>query len=163
MEAVIRGAGVYVILLLIVRLSGRRAMSEMTAFDFVLLLIVAETTQQALLGEDFSLTNAFVLIVTLFAIDILLSVVKRRSSVIQLVLDGSPTVLVSNGKVDERALRRARLSLEEVLEAARSKHGLERLDQIKSAVMEARGSISIVPADEPDVTPASSGATRGGG
>lgn len=120
-------------------------MSEMTAFDFVLLLIIAETTQQALLGEDFSLTNSAVLIVTLFALDVAMSLQKGRWPWIQRMLDGSPTVLISNGQVDYRALRRSRVSLGEVLEAARSTHGLERLDQVKFAILEARGAISIVP------------------
>lgn len=145
MESVIRGAGIYLVLLVILRLSGRRTMSEMTAFDFVLLLIVAETTQQALLGEDFSLTNSVVLIVTLFSFDVALSVVKDRSPRMQRMLDGSPTVLISRGEPDRRALRRARVSLGEVMEAARSAHGLERLDQIRFAILEARGTISIVP------------------
>jgi uncharacterized membrane protein YcaP (DUF421 family) len=144
-DSVIRGAGIYLVLFVILRLSGRRAMSEMTAFDFVLLLIIAETTQQALLGEDFSLTNSAVLIVTLFALDILISLLKDVSPRFQRIMDGSPTVLISHGVPDERALRRARVSLGEVLESARSTHGLARLDQIRFAILEARGTISIVP------------------
>ncbi len=145
MESVIRGAVIYLLLLVILRLSGRRTMSEMTAFDFVLLLIVAETTQQALLGDDFSLTNSAVLIVTLFTMDIGMSFLKEWSPRLQRMLDGGPTVLISQGEPDERALRRARVSLSEVMETARSTQGLERLDQIKFAVLEAKGSISIVP------------------
>jgi uncharacterized membrane protein YcaP (DUF421 family) len=144
-ESVIRGAGIYLVLFVILRLSGRRTMSDMTAFDFVLLLIVAETTQQALLGEDFSLTNSAILIVTLFALDILISLLKDVSPRFQRIMDGSPTVLISHGVPDERALRRARVSLGEVLESARSTHGLARLDQIRFAILEARGTISIVP------------------
>src|SRR5690606_2489891 len=93
MESVLRGAAVYVVLLVIVRLSGRRSLSEMTPFDFVLVLIVAETTQQALLGDDFSIVNALILIVTLFTIDIGLSYVKSMSQGVQRWLDGTPTVL----------------------------------------------------------------------
>jgi uncharacterized membrane protein YcaP (DUF421 family) len=68
-EPVLRGVAVYLFLLLIFRLTGKRALSQVTTFDFVLLLIISETTQQALIGEDFSLTNAFLVIVTLFAVD----------------------------------------------------------------------------------------------
>ena len=64
MESVLRGIAIYITLLVILRLSGRRTLSQMTPFDVVLLLIVAETTQQALLGDDFSLANAIVLILT---------------------------------------------------------------------------------------------------
>ena len=147
MESVLRGAAVYGLLLVIIRLSGRRSLAEMTPFDFVLILIVAETTQQALLGDDLSITNAAVLIVTLFAIDIGLSYVKGTSRSIQRWLDGTPTVLVSHGTPDRRALRRARVQLDDVLEAARKQHGVERLDQVKFAVLEVGGNISIVPAE----------------
>ncbi len=119
----------------------------MTPFDLVLLLIIAETTQQALLGDDFSITNAFVLIVTLFGIDIALSYLKKGHSGLGLVIDGTPTILMSHGQPDDRALRRARVSIDDVLKAARIQQGLEKQDQIKFAVLEASGEISIVRKD----------------
>lgn len=145
MESVLRGAAVYVFILLIVRLSGRRTLAQMTPFDLVLILIVAETTQQALLGDDFSITNSIILILTLFTIDIGLSYVKRHSPLIDKWLDGAPTLLVADGKPIEEALRRSRVGLNDVMESARKTHGLERLDQIKYAVLESAGDISIVP------------------
>jgi uncharacterized membrane protein YcaP (DUF421 family) len=147
MESVLRGLAVYLVLLLATRLSGRRSMAQVTPFDFVLLLIIAETTQQALLGDDFSIVNSLILIVTLCTVDILLSYVKRASPRTARVLDGVATVLISRGKPDERALRRARVDLEDVMSAAREQHGLERLDQVKFAVLEVGGNISIVPAE----------------
>jgi len=147
METVLRGFAIYVVLLVIVRLSGRRTLAQMTPFDLVLLLIIAETTQQALLGDDFSITNALVLIVTLFGIDIALSYLKKGYSGLSLLIDGTPTILLSHGQPDERALRRARVSIDDVLKAARVQQGLERQDQIKFAVLEASGEISIVPKD----------------
>ncbi|MCD7059003.1 DUF421 domain-containing protein [Pelagibacterium xiamenense] len=146
MESVFRGAAIYVIMLIVVRLSGRRTLSQLTAFDFVLLLIVAETTQQALLGDDFSISNAVILILTLFGIDILLSHVKRHLPLAGIVIDGTTTVLISKGEPDWRAMARARVQIGDVLEAARIQHGLARLDQIDFAVLEASGNISIIPA-----------------
>jgi uncharacterized membrane protein YcaP (DUF421 family) len=116
----------------------------MTPFDLVLLLIIAETTQQALLGDDFSIINAIVLIVVLFSIDIGLSYVKEWAPRLARIIDGAPTVLISDGKPDLRAIARSRVSLEDVLTAARQEHGLERLGQIKSAVLEADGAVSII-------------------
>lgn len=147
MDSVLRGVAVYVVLLVVMRLAGRRTLSELTPFDFVLLLIIAETTQQALLGDDFSIVNSVVLIVTLCTVDILLSYVKRASPGVARLLDGVATVLISRGQPDERALRRARVDLQDVMDAARQQHGLERLDQVKFAVLEVGGNISIVPAD----------------
>ncbi|MTH62452.1 DUF421 domain-containing protein [Paracoccus litorisediminis] len=145
MDSVVRGVTIYAILLLITRLSGRRTLAQSTPFDFVLLLIIAETTQQALLGDDFSLINALILILTLFSVDILLSYVKRNSRRVALWLDGAPTVLISGGNIDERAMRRARIGIGDVLEAARQQQGLKRLDDIEAAVLEISGGISIIP------------------
>jgi uncharacterized membrane protein YcaP (DUF421 family) len=148
MDSVIRGAIIYLVMLVIIRISGRRTMAEATPFDFVLLLIVAETTQQALLGDDFSITNAVVLIVTLFGIDIALSYVKRWFPAVATVIDGKPTLLVSNGEIDQRALAKARMDVTDILQAARSQHGLERMDQVKHAVLETDSGISIIPAQQ---------------
>ncbi|MDX0426649.1 DUF421 domain-containing protein [Sinorhizobium medicae] len=145
MESVARGITIYFILLVALRLSGRRTVAQMTTFDFVLLLIIAETTQQALLGDDFSIVNASLLILTLFGVDIVLSYLKQWSPKIALVLDGTPTVLIANGNVDDRALKRARVNIDDILVAAREQQGLARLDQIKFAVLEADGGISIIP------------------
>nr|WP_219993646.1 YetF domain-containing protein [Asticcacaulis tiandongensis] len=117
----------------------------MTPFDLVLLLIVAETTQQALLGNDFSLTNAFVLIVVLFTLDIGLSYIKLWFPKAGLALDGSPTVLIALGKPDYKQIRKSRVTLDDISVAAREQHGLERLDQIRFAVLEADGDFSIIP------------------
>ncbi|AEG08039.1 DUF421 domain-containing protein (plasmid) [Sinorhizobium meliloti WSM1022] len=145
MDSVVRGITIYFILLAALRLSGRRTVAQMTTFDFVLLLIIAETTQQALLGDDFSIVNATLLILTLFGVDIVLSYLKQWSPKIALFLDGTATVLIADGKVDERALKRARVNIEDILVAAREQQGLARLDQIKFAVLEADGGISIIP------------------
>ena len=145
MDAILRGAAIYIGLLIILRFSGRRTMGEMTAFDFVLLLILAETTQQALLGDDFSITNALLLITTLVGIDILLSHLKTRYHAIDRWLDGLPMVIVENGNVLKERLNKSRIDEGDVLSAARRLQGLERMDQIKYAVLEANGEISIIP------------------
>src|SRR3546814_18551196 len=108
MDSVLRGAAVYAILLVILRLSGRRTTAQMTPFDLVLLLIVAETTQQALLGDDFSITHAAIPIVTLFTIDIALSYVKQWLPRLGLLLDGTPTVPNCSGTTDEHPPAHAR-------------------------------------------------------
>ena len=146
MDSVLRGAAIYFFLLLVTRLSGRRTLAQTTPFDFVLLLIIAETTQQALLGDDFSITNAVVLITVLFGLDIGMSYVKQWLPPVALVLDGGPTILVSNGVPDWRAMKRARVELADVLASARQHQGLARLEEIKFAILEAGGDISIVPA-----------------
>jgi uncharacterized membrane protein YcaP (DUF421 family) len=145
MESVLRGAAIYVVMLIVVRLSGRRSVAQMTPFDFVLILIVAETTQQALLGEDFSITNSVILILTLFTLDILMSYWKRNSPRTERMLDGAPTILVSYGTPDREALQWSRVQIDDILEAAREQQGVERLEQIKFAILEVGGDLSIIP------------------
>jgi|SRR5690606_16313465 len=145
METVLRGVAIYFLLLIVLRLAGRRSLGELTPFDFVLLLIIAETTQQALLGDDFSLTNAAILIVTLFSIDIVLSYLKRSSPFVDKILEGRPTVLVLDGRLDEKAMKKSRVDESDILESARKSQGLENLSQVKHAILEVSGDISVIP------------------
>jgi len=145
MESVLRAAALYAFLLVLFRITGRRALSEITTFDFVLLLVIGEATQQALLGDDFSVINAFVVIATLVLIDILLSLFKERSPRVGRFLDGVPLIVVEYGKPLTERLRKARLTEADILEAARQSQGLERLEQIRFAVLEKNGQISVIP------------------
>lgn len=145
MDAVLRAAAVYGFLLLIMRLSGKRTLAQVTAFDLVLLLIIGEATQQALLGDDFSVTNAFLVITTLIGIDIALSFVKKYWPGFARVTEGRPLVVVDDGQPLDEAMAWARIDVGDVLEEARTSQGLERLDQIRYAIIERDGSISIIP------------------
>lgn len=145
MDAAIRPFAIYVILMHVFRVSGKRSLAQITTFDFVLLLVIGEATQQALLGEDYSITNAALIIVTLLGIDIGLSLLQRRYAVLGKLFDDVPLVLVDKGEVVERRMKRSRISEAEILQAARETQGLERMDQIKYAVLEWTGHISIIP------------------
>lgn len=145
MESVLRALAVYVILLLVFRLSGKRTLSQVTTFDFVLLLIIAEATQQALLGQDYSITNFFLVVCTLLGMDIGLSVLKRTWPRLDLVLEGQPLIIVDNGRPLQEVMDKARVDQDDILTAARELHGLERMDQVKYAVLERSGGISIIP------------------
>lgn len=150
MDAVLRATAVYLLLLTIVRLSGRRTVAEMTVFDFVLVLIIAEASQQALLGEDFSVTNAAIVVVTLVGLDIVLSLFKARHEGVSRMIEGMPLVLVENGKPLEQRLRMSRVDEGDIMAAARKLRGLERMAQIKYAVLEVDGAITIIPMDRAD-------------
>jgi uncharacterized membrane protein YcaP (DUF421 family) len=145
MDSVLRAAAIYLVLLVLFRVAGRRTLSEMTSFDFVLLLVIGEATQQALLGEDFSLINAVLVIITLIMLDVLISWVTQRSRIVGKLVEGVPMVIVADGKPLHDRMRKARIELADVLEAARHTQGLERVDQIKYAVVETSGGITIIP------------------
>ncbi|WP_434458605.1 DUF421 domain-containing protein [Stutzerimonas urumqiensis] len=145
MDAVLRAAAIYFAVLVLFRLAGRRTLSELTTFDFVLLLIIGEATQQALLGDDFSLTNAVLVIVSLISLNIGLSLIKRQFPGFGKYMDGEPMLIVEYGKFLEQRARKSRVDVNDILEAARYTQGLERLDQIKFAILEKDGKISIIP------------------
>lgn len=145
METVIRGLAIFFFLLIVMRIAGKRSLAQITTFDFVLLLIIAEAVQQAMLGQDYSVTNALLLVVTLVAADIGLSLLQQRWPFLGKFLDGVPLVIVEDGKPLKQRMQRARVDDQEILTAAREIHGIERMDQIKYAVLERSGGISIIP------------------
>jgi len=148
MHAVIRGLVVYLVLLLIFRLSGKRSLAQVTTFDLVLTLIISECVQQALIADDQSMTQGLLLVLTLVGVDILLSVLKQRSPALQRVLEGLPLVIVENGKLRQSHMERERIDEADILQAARLHQGLRALDQIDHAVVEASGGISVIPTVE---------------
>ncbi|KQV17946.1 hypothetical protein ASC74_03375 [Pseudomonas sp. Root329] len=145
MDSVLRAAAMYVGLMVLFKIAGRRSLAELTTFDFVLLMMISEATQQALLGDDFSLTNSMLVIVTLIAIDVGLSLLKQRSGWISRLIDGEPTIIVENGKLLRQRMRHARLVEADIMEAARSSQGIEKLEEIKFAIIERNGKISVIP------------------
>ncbi len=148
MSSILHASTVYVLLLLIFRIAGKRTLNEMTTFDLVLLLIISEAVQQAMLDYDNSMTNAFLVVVTLVGIDILLSVLKHRFPSFGRALEGRPILLVRDGALLERVCARERVDEDDVLSAARNLHGLEHMGQVKHAVLEASGKISVIPCDD---------------
>lgn len=145
MNPVIRGLAVYFFVFIIFRILGKRSLAEITTFDFVLLLIISETTTDALIGEDYSLMACFIMVCTLVGSDLLLTLLKGKWKWLEQVTDGTPLVIVDNGRPLKRRMEKAKVDEEDVLEAARLHHGLERMDQVKYAVLERDGSISIIP------------------
>jgi len=145
MDAVIRAAVVYLFLLALFRIAGQRALSQVTTFDLVLLLIISEATQQALIGNDNSMTHAALLIMTLVGLDILFSLIKQRSKRVRRILEDAPLVLVDDGKLLRERMDKVRVDEDDILEAARGCQGLERLSQVRYAVLERSGTITIIP------------------
>jgi uncharacterized membrane protein YcaP (DUF421 family) len=148
MDAVIRAAVIYLILFIVFRIAGKRSLAEVTTFDFLLLLIISEAVSDALSNNDYSLTNATLLVVTLVGIDIVISFLTERSQVFSKVVDSVPLILINNGKLLKDRMDKVRVSEEDLLQYARESQGVERLDQIKYAVLEKSGGVSIIPKQE---------------
>jgi uncharacterized membrane protein YcaP (DUF421 family) len=144
-NTVIRALCVYAVLLIIFRIAGRRTLAQITTFDLVLTLIISEAIQQALVDNDNSLTNAFILVITLVSLDIGLSMLTQRSKRLDRIVDGLPVLILDRGELRPDRMQCEGITEGEILGAAREAHGLESLDQIKYAVVEQNGRITIVP------------------
>ncbi|MBA2685063.1 MAG: DUF421 domain-containing protein [Gemmatimonadaceae bacterium] len=145
MDSVIRAAAIYLLMLIVFRIAGNRSLAQLTAFDLVLLLIISEGIQQAMITSDYSFTNAALLVITLVGLDIMLSLWKRRFPSLEKIVDGSPVLVIADGQMQHEAMNKERVDNGDILSAAREKQGLESVDQIKHAVVEPSGGISIVP------------------
>ena len=145
MDVILRAVLVYLFLLVLFRLAGRTTLAQITSFDLVLLLIVAEVTGPAMLGDDISLTGAFLAGITLIGLGVLFTALTNRSEVLDRWVDDRPLVIIEDGRVIGDRLKKSRVDMDDVMEQARLAQGLERLDQIKYAVLESSGSISIIP------------------
>jgi uncharacterized membrane protein YcaP (DUF421 family) len=147
MDAMVRAAGIYFFLYIVFRIAGKRSMSDMNAFDLLLLLIISEATQQAMVDQDHSFTHAMVLITTLVGLDILLSLFKQKSKKAEKLLDSVPLLIVENGKMIKENADKERVDEDDILQAARELHGISRIDEIRYAVLERNGTITVIPAE----------------
>jgi uncharacterized membrane protein YcaP (DUF421 family) len=140
---VIRAAAGYLILLLAVRLIGRRAVSMMAPFDLVLLFLFGGITINAIVGEDHSLAGAVSAVFTIGLMHVGVSWAKNRFRSIARIVDGTPVVIYSRGKWHDGRMRSLRLNKQDVMAAARQR-GLERLEQVRFAIAERDGKVAIV-------------------
>ena len=145
MVPVVRAVAMYVFLMVLLRIMGKRTLGEITSFDFIVLLIVSETTQQAMTGNDFSVTNAAILVLTLVLLQRGADWLSDRSHSADRLLNDMPVIVVENGKPNEEWLERNGLTKDEVLEEARRNQGVGRMEDIRYAVLERNGSISVIP------------------
>ena len=145
MDSVIRGVVIYLFLLLVFRLAGKRSLASITVFDFVLVLIISETVQQALIDNDNSMTNAALLVITLIAFDIFLAALKDKSPTLHKIFDSNPVVIIRQGEVLRDRMEKERVSEDDVLAAARELQGTRRIADIDYAVLEESGQITIIP------------------
>ena len=147
MEMILRAVAIYLILLVVFKIAGRRALLQMTSFDLILLLIISEATQQALLGDDFSVTGAMLTIITLVVIDMLFGLAKKYISGAESMFDGSPVILVVHGELQQEKLKKVDVSCDDILVAARQNQGITEFSKIRYAILERNGHISIIPVE----------------
>ena len=144
MDTILRGAFVYLFLLIIFRVAGKRALGQITTFDLVLALIISEAVQQAMIDNDNSITNAVLLVTTLVGLNIGFSLLKQRSPTVDRWLEGCPVVVLQKGKLLHDRMQMERIDEETILQSARQDHGLRGRDEIDYAIVEPDGHISTI-------------------
>ena len=145
-EVVLRTAVIYFALLIGLRVAGKRELGQMTAFDLVVLLVIANSVQNAMVGDNASLTGGLAAAATLLIVNWVIGQVSLRSPAVRERLRGVPTLLVHDGVVLREHLRREGVDREEVLQALRE-HGVDDIKKVKAAVLEVDGTISVIPAE----------------
>jgi uncharacterized membrane protein YcaP (DUF421 family) len=143
-EIVGRTLVVYVALLVGLRLAGKRELGQMSAFDLVVILVISNAVQNAMVGANTSLTGGLVAATTLLAVNALLVRTGLHSRWLRKRFLGSPTLLVHEGELMPGNLRHEGLETDEVMQALRE-HGIDDLHKVKSAILEVDGSISVIP------------------
>jgi uncharacterized membrane protein YcaP (DUF421 family) len=144
---VLRTAVIYLVILVGLRLAGKREIGQMTVFDLVVLLLIANAVQNAMVGPDTSLAGGVLAAVVLLFLNAVVARLRLRWPRLRRMVEGSPTLLVLHGEVIADHLRREGLD-QETLEAALREHGVADLSDVEMAVLEIDGSISVVPAGE---------------
>jgi len=144
LEIVLRTAIIYVAILVGLRLAGKREIGQMTVFDLVVLLLIANAVQNAMVGPDTSLAGGLVAAFVLLILNYLVAILRLRWTGLRRLVEGTPTLLILHGEVLKTNLRREGLD-DETLAAALREHGVVSPADVEMAVLETDGSISVVP------------------
>jgi uncharacterized membrane protein YcaP (DUF421 family) len=146
MDLVIRAAVIFFFIFLVTRVAGKRELSAMEPFDLILLVVIGDLVQQGIMQSDYSVTGALLVISTITILTVVLAYVNYRLRFLRSVLEGEPVVLVDNGRVIERNMRRERITMED-LEAEGRQQQVTDIEKMRWAVLETSGRISIIPSE----------------
>ncbi len=145
-ELVVRSVIIYAFFMLGLRVFGKREIGQFTLFDLVLILLVANAQQPAITGPDTSLTGGLIIIATLLVINRGLALIRTRVPAVDRLIEPQPTVVARDGTWLSQSLEKEGLSQADV-EMALREHGLDNVEDVRLAVLEEDGTISVVPKD----------------
>ena len=150
-EVVLRTAIVYLFLVAVLRLSGKRQVGQMSVLELVVILVISDAVQNSMVGDNTTLWGGLVAVATLLTLDLAIKTLARRSKPLRTAIEGEPRLLVRDGKLLEHAIDEEGLEVDEVRAAIRS-HGIARVEDVRFAVLETDGSISVIPRDDEEPT-----------
>ncbi len=141
---VLRAVAIYVLVIVLIRVSGKRAVGQFTPFDLVLLILLGNAVQNGINGGDNSLTGAAIMATSLIALNYGVAWMTSRSARAERIVEGAPVVIARDGKLFEKVLRRELISCSDFEEALRM-NNVEDVSEVELALLETNGSISVVP------------------
>jgi uncharacterized membrane protein YcaP (DUF421 family) len=143
MDIVVRAVVLYLFMLFVMRVIGRRELSSLSPVDLVLLIVLGDAIQQGLTQDDYSVTGAVIAIATIAAMQVLVSYLSFRSRRVRTVLEGHPIVVIQDGKLLEQNLRRQRITPDELAEEMRIQ-SIASFEDVQWGILESNGSVSFV-------------------
>jgi uncharacterized membrane protein YcaP (DUF421 family) len=146
-EVVLRTAVVYLFLIAVIRISGKREVGQMSVLELVVILIISDAVQNSMVGENTTIWGGLVAVLTLLGLDYGLKALTARSRRLRTAIEGEPRLLVRDGRMLERALREENIEPQQV-RAAMREHGFTDLTDVRLAVLETDGSISVIGRDD---------------
>ncbi|UFH32680.1 DUF421 domain-containing protein [Chryseobacterium sp. C-71] len=149
LDVVIRSLCVFLFMVIAIRLFGKNQLSQLNAGDVVLLLLISNAVQNAMVGENTSLEGGIVAALVLFAANFILKRLMFSSPSFASFMEADPVILVKDGVVDHVALRKVKISFDELNESIRE-HGIESIENVKLSILEVDGNISVISEDQKD-------------
>ncbi|MES2455295.1 MAG: YetF domain-containing protein [Bacteroidota bacterium] len=146
-DIILRSLAVYAFMLVAIRLTGKKELSQLNTTDVVLILLISNAVQNAMVGNNTSLLGGLIAAAVLFALNFLLKKLMFRSKRFRDLISQQPEILVHNGNLDFTKLSKLGITNDELQEAMRE-HGVERYKDVKLAILEVDGNISIISGDE---------------
>jgi uncharacterized membrane protein YcaP (DUF421 family) len=143
MDLAIRAAVLYVFVVAVMRIVGRRELSSLTAIDLVLLIVMGDAIQQGLTQDDYSVSGAIIVVSTFAVLQVFSAYLGYRSRRVRSVLEGRPVVLIDDGELVDPNLRRQRLTTDDLAEEMRLQQ-IASFDDVRWAILEANGRISFI-------------------
>ena len=143
MDIALRAIALYVFVVFIMRIIGRREISTLTPFDLVLLIVLGDAIQQGLTQDDYSVTGAIVAVSALAVMQVTTSYISYRVKPFRKVLKGEPIILIEDGKLLSQNMRRERVTADDVAEEMRTQQ-IATFDQVQRAILESNGTISFI-------------------
>jgi uncharacterized membrane protein YcaP (DUF421 family) len=144
MDIALRAVFLYAFVILLLRVMGRRELSSLTAVDLVLLIVLGDAIQQGLTQDDYSVTGAVIAVSTIAAIQVGTSYLSFRSRRVRRIVEGEPIVIIENGALIERNMKRERLTEGDVAEEMRGQQ-IASVEDVQWGILESNGTMSFIP------------------